>query len=288
MLPAAMTKRILSISVILILIAITGASAGAAVPRFAHLNTRLCEFVLTTPMMELGDLINSGLVEPEGKYLHTLPEAPRDHEHNTAKLLAERLKRPLVLLPRLSRVVNVPAVDGVLYDANGVPQSNFSLKKFFPSQNTDLDLNDKLLNVMNNARKSVEINYSLPRWREIIGRTLPPTLGAAKCDLECQLYSSIFGVTAHGVRPVSVVIDYTEDPTAVFRLHMKLDEKRIPEVYVTLNSHDRGINVLHLMERIRAHSTVKEYIFLGAHHMLIVNADSYQMSEFCDGLGHAH
>ncbi len=259
----------------------------AAAYKYLYQEPQLCEFLLTTDDVRLSDMIAADLVEPEGQFLYTPSGNVSDHELKTARLLAERLKRPLALLPRLNKTVDVPAVDGVMFNDDGDPVRNFSLKTFMPSQGSQVDLNQKLLATMRVARRSVEKNYNAVRWNEIIPRYLPRSISREDCGLECATHAKIFGVSAQQLRPVTIVIDYTLDHTAVFRLHMRLNGTA-PHVYLTLNSYDQGINLLHLMERMRAHPTIKEYVFLGAHHLLSVTETGYQMTEFCDTYGHKH
>jgi hypothetical protein len=239
------------------------------------------------PEVQLSDLIATGLIEPDGRYLYSPREQIDDHEMQTATMLAERLKRSVVLLPRLNKWVAVPAVDGIMFNQEGRPTHNFSIKTFVPPQSGYADSNKKLLGTMRVARQGIERHYDLKRWQEIVRKYFPRSIANTTCMAEAEIYAKIFGLTNGRLRPVSVVIDYTRDPTAEFRLHMRSGSQG-PHVYLSLNDYDNGLNVLHLMERIRTHSVVKEYIFLGTHHLLSIRENGYEMTEFCDSFGHDH
>ncbi len=259
-----------------------------ALPRYLYETPKFCEYFLSTEGARLSDLIGIELVEPDGGYLYSPRQDISEHELKTAKLLAERLRRPVALLPRLTRSINVPAVDGILFDEDGNPARNFSLKTFIPSAGSTVDLNQKLLATMRVAQHKIETNYAMNRWKEIIIRGLPRSATPENSDSECLTYAKIFGISDQQVRPVTIVIDYTLDPTAVFRLHMQKHPRAAPDVHLTLNSEDRGINILALMRRIHTHPTIEEYVFLGPHHLLSVTEIGFHMTEFCDTFGHSH
>lgn len=266
------------------------APSAFAIPKYLYPDTKFCQFFLTAQHVQLADLVEMDVVESEGKYLNAPREYRDPAEFATAKILAERLRQPLALIPRLTKTVNIPAVDGILFNGLGEPVANFSIKTFMPSSGNGRNLNRKLEAVLEQAVKSVENHYSVTRWREILRKFMnAPSVTDADCDQECRTYTKIFGLSDHNVRPVKIVIDYTKDSTAIFRLTGKFEPGQTPRQFLTLNARDdEAIDVTEIMDEIRKHPVIDEYIFLGMHHLLRISATSYQMTEFCDNLGHSH
>jgi hypothetical protein len=258
-----------------------------AQPRYLYQRPNLCKYLLSTEQVKLADLIFVKLVEPENEVLHSPADGVSNHERRTATLLATRLNKKIVLLPSLSKGIDIPAVDGIIFDDDGNPLQNFSLKTFFPNRSKGADLNEKLLYTMKVARSSIMKNYTAERWREIISSYISPKTPLADRKMECDIHAKIFGLFDKDPRPVVVVIDYSLDENAIFRLHSRREGDRF-STYLTLDSYDKGVNVLHLMERMREQAIVTEYVFIGRHNMFHVTGEGYQMTEYCDELGHEH
>lgn len=272
----------------LIFLTLIAPYSPAAPVRLLSDNAGICEHLLKSKMVKLSDLISYAVVEPDGDYLYSPRELITDHELKTATILAERLKRTVAVLPRLNKWMSVPAVDGIMFDRSGKPLNNFSLKTFFPSQRPG-DLNTKLSNTIRTAANQIERNYNMARWSQIARERFPASVSNDTCFSEARLYAKIFGIVRTEVRPITVVIDYTADPTAIFRLGMKFHyQTGLQQAYLTLNDSAEGLSLLDMMDNLRGHASIKEYIFLGVHHVLTVTPDRYEMTEYCDSLGHQH
>jgi hypothetical protein len=256
-----------------------------ALPDLLHQSPGMCEYFLSSEEVRLADLVGAALIEPDGTFLHSPREGVSDHEFQTAKLLAERLKLHVAVLPRLNKWLAIPAVDGIIFDGEGKALRNFSLKTFFPAQG---EQNKRLAETLRVARRSLETNYSFNRWQEIMRSHFPRKINDEGCNKECEIYAKIFGLNGQ-TRPVSIVIDYTLDPRAIFRLHMrKLQDETEPHVFLTLDSQRDGISVTNLMKRMQTHPVIKEYIFIGVHNILSITAKGFSMTEHCDSLAHNH
>jgi hypothetical protein len=262
-----------------------------------HQNRKACQQILAAPKVRLHDLVEAGIVEPDNRYLSSpVDETHNEHEYRTALLLAARLRTPIAFIPALSGV-NVPTVDGIIFDKNGDPTHNFSLKTFMPSKSSGGGLNDKLRDTIDRAKEAVDSQYSAHNLRRVVTKYLDPSVSLSDRRKECEVQSKIFG-WSHGwynepnspkppPRPVVLVIDYTLDRSAIFRDHGYMDENDHVVNFLTLNGYE-GLSIKDLMLELRAHPTVKEFVFVSPHNMFHIRANGYQMTEFCDHLGHAH
>ena len=228
------------------------------------------------------------MLEPDNSFLFSGRENEEDFEYRTAKIMAGRLRQWTALIPRLTKRIAVPAVDGILFDERGSPTMNYSIKTFAPREDRRKPLNVKLLDTTRLARQGINRNYGRERWNEIICHVLPPSTTEEQRNLECRTYHKIFGLDRNPPRPVMIVIDYTLDRDVVFRLHSTFAKSTLPQTFISLEPRERGIDVMKLLELIEQNPVVKEYLFLGPHQMFHVRRDSYELTEFCDDISHPH
>lgn len=267
----------------LIAVALSSFSVHAR-PWYLHQAPSTCTEALSVPTIKLSDLIYLKFVEPDNRYLYSPSEAISDHEYDTANLLAQRLRRKIALLPRVAGFMHVPTVDGIIFNPDGTPDMNFSLKTWMPSSGRGTNLNRKLAQAIEDARRAVETNYNYNRWKEIICKRLSPKVSASEAELECRVHAKLFGILDSPRRPVSLVIDYTQDETAIFQTNYVHGAVK-PSLSLTLIPDKPGLDILQAMDEIRVHPVIKEVILLGAHNMFRMNKTGYQMTEYCD-FGH--
>ena len=277
---------------VLVFFAVLGElSAYAARP--IHRDKIKCDYLLGSPRLSLADLIETKIVEPEGRYLFTPPRETSEHETRTTTILANRIGRATALIPTLS-FFDMPAVDGIFFDTSGRPTMNFSLKTFLIPTRDDQSLNDKLRRTMRKAENSVNRLYSASQLRQVIasssrqlGRNFSPEI----LEREFEVHAKVFGFDGLS-RPVAIVIDYTLDGSAFFRAHSRearqVDGSMEDKIFLTLENNADGIDIKELRKKLRRHPSIKEYIFVGRHNIFHVTQTGWQMTEFCDDLGHIH
>jgi hypothetical protein len=245
-----------------------------------------CNAILAFQNLQLNDLVETGFVVKKDELLYVTPGEVPAHEMRTATLLATRLEQPIALISR-AYDMNIPSVDGVLFNSRGYAVSNFSLKSVTAPNSKNM--NETVKGALKRAEEVLNDQYTRQGWQSIAEQQLPGRLQAYR-HVVGKTLTRIFGLGPKSVRPVSIVIDYSEMEDMGFHLsHQGLDGTRSSRTFISLDkSNDGQVEINTIMQRVRDRPNIKEYIFLGMHHLLRVTADGYSVDEYCDDLGHIH
>src|SRR5262249_37604634 len=143
-----------------------------------------------------------------------------------------RLNQPVALITKLFSV-DMPVVDGILFNENGIPQSNFAMKSVSRVDSPDMDRT--IRGAILRAEASIRFHYSAKRWQEISDNNVTPKFGPDYRSSINAARRRVFGLD-QSHRKVTIVIDYSKMPEAILYLrHQGLDGGIRTHSYISLD-----------------------------------------------------
>lgn len=268
------------IQILIIALVSGGADAAKAAQKSHNIH---CRTILSFTEPTLKDLETMDFLTKRTPFSYVSNGAITAHELRSGDLLGQRLGQAIALIPS-AMSVDIPAVDGIIFDKDGNPESNFSMKSI--RKEDAKDINRTIKRAINAAEEAIEDRYTPERWREIHNVPLPE-VNQNRWQMHLARLR-LFGLKGNKQRRVAIVIDYSQIPTAVLRLHHTgLDGSQQTRTGISLNnSLESIVEVNGLIRKARENKIIKDYIFLGSHHLMRVSERGYYLDEFCDSLGH--